>query len=207
LSNPENILCPITMEQFAEAQDQAVLALKMPRFARNVPAYFLMYLFLKEHNIIVSLSGDGMDELCGSYDYHNFIHETDNPRVLFQNWVALVRLNGAIQEDLIYDYMKSWFPFNKLGSDYINNFLFVENLTHLADDYLLRNDKLSMAHGIECRVPFMYDEFRDYMLTLPGHFKKGKDFIRTHYKDLLPDHVISRKKTGWAIPRQWYQHS
>jgi len=205
LSNPNNIPCDIVYKDFLEADEETVSALEEPRFARNTPAYLLTLKQLSQKDITVVLSGDGGDEIFTGYDRHPHIVECYKPRNVFINWIGLNRLNDAFNVNELVDYMKEWFPYDKFGDDHINNMLFVEQMTHLADDFLIRNDKLGMHWSMEARFPLLYDDFKNYVMKMPGTFKMNKVFLREWYKDLLPPYVITKKKSGWSIPfKDWY---
>ena len=56
--------------------------------------------------------------------------------------------------------------------DYINHSLYFEAKTFL-NGLLLVEDKLSMAHGLETRVPFLDNDLADFAMRLPAHSKLG----------------------------------
>ena len=55
-----------------------------------------------------------------------------------------------------------WLPPNQLQKDDLNDFLFIESLNALAEDFLVRNDKLGMAFSMEARFPILNKRLRDY---------------------------------------------
>ena len=74
---------------------------------------------------------------------------------------------------------------------------------------LLRTDKLSMAHGIISRCPFMDVNLVKYMLSISSNAKIGNGFtkriLRDAMKNLIPKSVLSRKdKRGFSSPPDWY---
>ncbi len=75
---------------------------------------------------------------------------------------------------------------------------------------LLVDDKLSMAHSVEGRVPFLDNEFVDYVCRIPSEFKlrsgESKVVLREAMRGLLPDDTIFRRKQGFTPPdRTWYK--
>ena len=95
--------------------------------------------------------------------------------------------------------------------DNLNDFLYIESLNALAEDFLVRNDKLGMAHSLEGRFPILNKRLRDYVRAIPSHlkiderfFKKPKEYHKRlqkrAYKGKLPDYIINHIKTGWRFP-------
>ncbi|MDQ2864165.1 MAG: asparagine synthase C-terminal domain-containing protein, partial [Bacteroidota bacterium] len=78
---------------------------------------------------------------------------------------------------------------------------------------LLRDaDVMSMAHGIEIRVPFLDDEFVKTVMAIDSVIKyKGhlpKQLLINAFKDKLPESVWNRQKMGFAFPfTQWLTHN
>jgi asparagine synthase (glutamine-hydrolysing) len=67
---------------------------------------------------------------------------------------------------------------------------------------------MSMAAGVEVRVPFLDRDLVDFATRLPVHYKQhgqvGKWIFRKSMEGILPDEVIHRPKTGFGIPlRGW----
>ena len=78
----------------------------------------------------------------------------------------------------------------------------------LADHNLNYTDKMSMAHGVEVRVPFLDLDLVNFSTTIPPQFKmKGSEtkyILKKTMENYLPKEVIYRKKTGFGAPvRKW----
>ena len=76
--------------------------------------------------------------------------------------------------------------------------------TWLADDLLVKADRMLMAHGVEGRVPFLDHRVVEFGLALPDRLKvegrSGKVFLRRWAEQFLPkDHLWSKKK-GFTVP-------
>lgn len=78
----------------------------------------------------------------------------------------------------------------------------------LPDNMLLRTDKMSMAHAIEARVPFLDHELIEFCNTLPDHVKmrglEGKWILRRLAKDLKLPAVAKRRKMPFYVPIEKY---
>ncbi|MBV9270684.1 MAG: asparagine synthase C-terminal domain-containing protein, partial [Candidatus Eremiobacteraeota bacterium] len=80
----------------------------------------------------------------------------------------------------------------------------VECRTLLPDQILTYVDRLSMAHSVETRSPFLDRRIVDFASTLPGSFKVRPDATKSVLKRaaraILPDEIIDRPKEGFALP-------
>ena len=92
------------------------------------------------------------------------------------------------------------------GSDvgYLNQFLWLDQLYYLPDDILNKCDRMSMAHSLEVRPPFLDHRLVEFAASLPEDMKirggKLKFLLRELMKDKLPQSVLTRKKEGFDIP-------
>lgn len=89
--------------------------------------------------------------------------------------------------------------------------LALEQRFFLADHNLLYTDRMSMATGVEVRVPFLDKELVEYAHDIPDRFKQngnvGKWVLKKALKGYLPRDVIFRPKTGFGAPlRRWIRH-
>jgi len=86
---------------------------------------------------------------------------------------------------------------------------YIDIYTWLVGDILAKADKMTMAHSLELRVPFLDIEVARLAATLPDRFKwKGyttKYLLREAFKKVLPESVRKRKKLGFPTPiRDWF---
>jgi asparagine synthase (glutamine-hydrolysing) len=86
----------------------------------------------------------------------------------------------------------------------IDKMLFLELKYFLTDHNLNYTDKMSMATGVEVRVPFLDPDLVSFAFTLPSHFKQnintGKWILKKAMEPYLPHELIYRPKTGFGIP-------
>lgn len=84
------------------------------------------------------------------------------------------------------------------------DFLWLDQLTYLPDDILHKCDRMSMAHSLEVRPPFLDHRIVEFAANLPQNLKiRGgelKFVLRELMKDRLPRSVLTRKKEGFDIP-------
>jgi len=90
----------------------------------------------------------------------------------------------------------------------LNKMLYWELKTFLVDHNLNYTDKMSMAHGVEVRVPFLDVDLVEFATKIPPELKlKGKTtkyLLKKVAERYLPKEVIYRPKTGFGAPvRKW----
>jgi asparagine synthase (glutamine-hydrolysing) len=91
---------------------------------------------------------------------------------------------------------------------YLNQFLFLDQSYYLPDDILYKCDRMSMAHSLEVRPPFLDHRIVEFAGRLPESLKirgrKLKFILRELMRDKLPREVLTRKKEGFDIPtHEW----
>ncbi len=82
--------------------------------------------------------------------------------------------------------------------------------TYLLDDLLPKVDRMSMAHGLEVRSPFLDKALLGYAIALPDRHKvfglNLKRVLKEAVQDLLPAELLARKKHGFGIPlHRWFR--
>lgn len=75
---------------------------------------------------------------------------------------------------------------------------------------LVVEDKLGMAHSLECRVPLLENDFIDFTLTIPAEHKLSADdhkiALKHSLRDLLPSAILTKPKMGFGPPdHTWYR--
>jgi asparagine synthase (glutamine-hydrolysing) len=83
-------------------------------------------------------------------------------------------------------------------------FLWLDQKYYLADDILTKSDRMSMAHSLEVRPPFLDHRIVEFAASLPADLKirgsQQKFILRQLMRDKLPATVLTRKKVGFDIP-------
>ncbi|PIN86282.1 asparagine synthase (glutamine-hydrolyzing) [Candidatus Woesearchaeota archaeon CG10_big_fil_rev_8_21_14_0_10_44_13] len=98
-------------------------------------------------------------------------------------------------------------------ADYYNQTLKMEIKTYLNDDLLERMDRMSMAHAVEARVPFLDHDFVEFAFSIPNKYRRfklgttsGKDLLCKAMKGKVPDFVFKKKKVGFNMsPYYWFK--
>ena len=94
------------------------------------------------------------------------------------------------------------------GVSRLEQLLALEQRFFLTDHNLTYTDKMSMATGLEVRVPFLDLDLVEFAATIPPHFKQrgaeGKWVLKKAMEPFLPQDVIYRPKSGFGAPlRRW----
>jgi asparagine synthase (glutamine-hydrolysing) len=92
----------------------------------------------------------------------------------------------------------------------VERYLAVDQSYYLPDDILYKTDRMSMAHSLEVRPPFLDPRIVDFAASLPANLKirgfQQKFLLKQLMRDKLPASVITRKKTGFDIPaHDWFR--
>lgn len=92
----------------------------------------------------------------------------------------------------------------------VDRYLTVDQNFYLPDDILYKTDRMSMAHSVEVRPPFLDPRIVDFAAGLPQHLKirgfKQKYVLKALMRGKLPESVLNRKKTGFDIPtHDWFR--
>lgn len=92
----------------------------------------------------------------------------------------------------------------------INRYLWADQKYYLPDDILYKCDRMSMAHSLEVRPPFLDHRIVEFAARLPEEFKvRGpvlKFILRELMRDKLPPAVLARPKEGFDIPaHRWFR--
>jgi asparagine synthase (glutamine-hydrolysing) len=94
----------------------------------------------------------------------------------------------------------------------LSSYLAFDQQYYLADDILVKSDRMSMAHAVEVRPPFLDHRIIEFAARLPDTMKmrgsRQKFLLKELMKGKLPPSILNRKKVGFDIPaHQWLRGS
>ncbi len=94
------------------------------------------------------------------------------------------------------------------GNDSLAPYLKFDQKYYLPDDILVKSDRMSMAHSVEVRPPYLDHRIVEFAATLPAWFKirgsRQKILLKNIMKDKLPAAILRRTKVGFDIPaHEW----
>ncbi len=96
------------------------------------------------------------------------------------------------------------------GADFLAATMFVDFMRYLPDDLLFKVDIASMAHGLECRAPFLDHKLVEFIGRIPTDLKlRGfttKYLLRRAFGEMLPPEILRRPKMGFGVPiSDWFR--
>ena len=106
-----------------------------------------------------------------------------------------------------YDFIRS--AFSASGSPVpLDQQEYVDIVTYLVDDIMVKVDRMSMAVSLECRAPFLDYRVVEFCASLPAHLrlngKRSKYLLKTALTGILPAEILNRRKEGFSIPiKSW----
>jgi asparagine synthase (glutamine-hydrolysing) len=174
---------------------------RVPRTMRRALAEFGRHLpgrppFLRRMGKLLTAAGMEGDERLASY----FDWESANSvRNLFVPGIA-----GTLNEEPLLDRLES----APTTATPLQRMLLLEQRYFLADHNLNYTDKMSMAAGVEARVPFLDPDLMALAARIPDRYRQrgaeGKWILKKAMQGILPDDVIYRPKVGFGTPlRTW----
>jgi asparagine synthase (glutamine-hydrolysing) len=96
------------------------------------------------------------------------------------------------------------------GKDFLDRTLFVDVMSYLPEDLLVKVDIASMANSLEARSPFLDHTLMEFAASLPSHLKLNgmvtKYLLKQSCKGVLPEKILRRKKMGFGVPLdRWFR--
>jgi asparagine synthase (glutamine-hydrolysing) len=185
-------------------------AMSEPMASRDAVAFYLLAEQASKELKVVQ-SGQGADEMFGGYERHQALAHGRRPAL--QEYEALLdRSHREISEAVEEDYrlnrdVSSEFLVDHLGrigaETEVDRALRFDSEVRLVDDPLKRVDNMSMAWGVESRVPYLDHELVELAATCPPEFKlgqNGKGVLKAAARLVLPGAVIDRHKGSFPVP-------
>ncbi|GGG20677.1 asparagine synthetase B [Paenibacillus abyssi] len=198
--------------ELADALDAAVAARDLPGMA-DVDGS--LYLFCREikKGATVALSGEAADEIFGGYPW---FHREEALNAGTFPWA----LASKMRAELLSPDLAAWIkPLDYIGDRYSDAVAEVPrlkgeteeenkmrtmsylNITRFMPTLLDRKDRMSMAVGLEVRVPFCDHRLVEYVWNIPWEIKtagdREKGILRRALRGVLPDDVLTRKKSPY----------
>ena len=95
------------------------------------------------------------------------------------------------------------------SDDPVDRFAYCDLHTRLVDDILVKGDRMSMAAGIEARVPFLDHKVVEFAARLPSRLRVDGLATKVLLKDVaarhLPQDLVYRRKVGFTVPlTRWF---
>ena len=205
----------IANDEVLRSLPEAVDNMAEPMVGQDAVAFYLLAQQVSRQIKVVQ-SGQGADELFAGYFWYPMMqmaHGSDEDRfmpyyvdrdhaeikeVLMPQWVST---------DVTHDFLQHYFTQNQ-SEDYLNKVLHLDITTLITDDPVKRVDNMTMAWGLEARVPFLDQELVELVAVMPSCYKYGKlgnkHILKKIARGRIPDAVIDRPKGYFPMPALKY---
>jgi asparagine synthase (glutamine-hydrolysing) len=203
-------------EAFAGYETHA--AYKISRWFRHIPRWIRRGLI----SPLVNCLPVSHKKLSLEFKLKRFLGGQDLPPPVAHMWWRIV-LTEAQKLELYSPALREQFrpqaperffqeAFGRSGArDVLNRLLHVDASVFLPDDLMIKNDRMSMAHSLEARVPLTDPDLTEFMSRVPARIKlrglRKKHVMRKAMEGVLPPEILNKKKVGLEMPySRWLRH-
>ncbi len=203
----------IESARLIDALPATVRAMSEPMVSYDNVAFYLLSQEVARHVKVVQ-SGQGADEVFGGYhwypklvgsgdaarDYARVFMDRDfatYSRQVSAEYVGLDHARELVEEQMA----------RSAASDPVDRALHLDTTVMLVDDPVKRVDNMTMAAGLEARVPFLDHELVELAARIPPHQKLrdgGKGILKDVARQVIPSAVIDRPKGYFPVPALKY---
>ena len=185
-----------------------------PMFAQDAVAFYLLAEVVSKEVKVVQ-SGQGADEVFGGYFWYPRMQYSITPGVrrFSEHYFDrdhdefLETVDGRYHGEDVTSSLVEGLLNDIEADEYLDRVLAVDVTTLIVDDPVKRVDNMTMAWGLEARVPFLDQELIELAASMPPELKLasgGKHVLKQISRGLLPDSVIDRKKGYFPMPSLKY---
>ncbi len=188
------------------------LALKIDNYLDKFPDSFLKFLKKKTGSLDSrNLFFSRLEKI-----FNNSLVKGNNRIINYFKWIQpndlLPLFKPSLKEDLLKapadEPMINFIDSLPPGISSLDKMLALEQRFFLGDHNLIYTDKMSMATGVEVRVPLLDEDLMEFVYSIPDKFKQngraGKWIFKKTMEKYLPKNIIYRPKTGFGVPlKKW----
>ncbi|GAA0606821.1 N-acetylglutaminylglutamine amidotransferase [Sporichthya brevicatena] len=201
----------VATERMLPALPRAIAAMSEPMVSHDAVAFFLLSEEVAKHVKVVQ-SGQGADEVFAGYHWYPPMRTAGNDelgtyaRAFFDRDLAArnAALSPAyrLDRDVSTEFVAA--HFRSPGAETaVDKALRIDSQIMLVDDPVKRVDNMTMAWGLEARVPFLDHELVELAAACPPELKlaqEGKGVLKEAGRRVIPDAVIDRPKGYFPVP-------
>jgi asparagine synthase (glutamine-hydrolysing) len=203
---PNNQVLPRLPEAFSNMAE--------PMFGQDAVAFYLLSEVVSKEVKVVQ-SGQGADEVFGGYFWYPRMHHSITPGIKrFSDEYFDRDHDEYLQtvdprfhtEDVTSELMQDLLD-EVEADEYLDRVLAVDVTTLIVDDPVKRVDNMTMAWGLEARVPFLDTQLVELAASMPPEMKLpngGKHVLKELSRGFLPDSVVNRSKAYFPMPALKY---
>ncbi|HEY8609640.1 MAG TPA: N-acetylglutaminylglutamine amidotransferase [Noviherbaspirillum sp.] len=198
------------------ALPDAITAMAEPMVSHDCVAFYLLSQAVSRHSRVVQ-SGQGADEVFGGYHWYPPLTDVNDPskgldayrKVFFDR--SHEEMLSLLSPDIRLEDASGHFVaahFARPGADsVVDRALRLDTTVMLVDDPVKRVDNMTMAFGLEARVPFLDHELVELAARIPARHKVaegGKHVLKEAARKVIPKEVIDRPKGYFPVPALKY---
>jgi asparagine synthase (glutamine-hydrolysing) len=206
----------IPADHLLRALPDAIEAMAEPMVSHDCVAFYLLSQAVSRHSRVVQ-SGQGADEVFGGYHWYPPLTDISDQaagidaykRVFFdrshEELCALLEPGHRV-EDASSHFISAHFA-QPGANSVIDRALRLDTTVMLVDDPVKRVDNMTMAFGLEARVPFLDHELVELAARIPAQHKVahgGKYVLKEAARSVIPAEVIDRPKGYFPVPALKY---
>lgn len=203
----------VKSRRLLDAMPKVIDAMSEPMVSYDNVGFYLLSEEVSQHVKVVQ-SGQGADEIFGGYHWYPPLLESNDPVADYAQ-VFFDRRQAEYAEAIGDDYLTEDFStafvaghFGLPGADRaVDKALRLDTQVMLVDDPVKRVDNMTMAWGLEARVPFLDHELVELAARIPPEHKLrdgGKGVLKAVARRVLPHAVIDRPKGYFPVPALKY---
>jgi len=197
-----------------KALPDTIAAQSEPMVSYDNVGFFLLSREVAKHVKVVQ-SGQGADEVFAGYHWYPQLHSSNNivadySKLFFDRDRAKLGRHLSAKWMADEDVPARFVAENLLrpgATDPLDRALRIDSTIMLADDPVKRVDNMTMAWGLEARVPFLDHELVELAARVPAELKlkdEGKGILKDVARDVVPSSVIDRPKGYFPVPALKY---
>lgn len=199
--------------RFLDAMPGVVESMSEPMMSHDAIGFYLLSQEVSRHVKVVQ-SGQGADEVFGGYHWYPKMLRANDPVSEYANVyfdrdhaeMAEVLSPRFIGEDHSRAFVENFFA-NAGATRPVDKALELDTQIMLVDDPVKRVDNMTMAFGLEARVPFLDHELVELAARIPAELKVrngGKHILKEASRGVVPDEIIDRPKGYFPVPALKY---
>ncbi|GAB5376854.1 MAG: N-acetylglutaminylglutamine amidotransferase [Acuticoccus sp.] len=204
----------IPSSEMIEAMPATVSAMPEPMVSYDNVGFFLLSREVAKHIKVVQ-SGQGADEVFGGYHWYPPMASANDPFEAYRG-AFFDRSHQRMTEEIAPAYLADHDAAGAFVRDHfalpgaddpVDKALRIDSTIMLVDDPVKRVDAMTMAWGLEARVPFLDHELCELAARVPPQHKLaqgGKGVLKDVARLLVPHEVIDRKKGYFPVPALKY---
>lgn len=203
----------VSEEEMLRQLPECISAMSEPMVSHDNIGFFLLGKHVSEHVKVVQ-SGQGADELFAGYHWYQALQSNRDPVSAYADEFFdrdHEEFSQAVAPALLdADYSREFVTrsFETPGADDpVDKALRLDTGVMLVDDPVKRVDNMTMAWGLEARVPFLDHELVEFTAAVPSRLKVrdgGKYILKQAARKVIPDEVIDRPKGYFPVPTLKY---